>query len=177
MCVFLLILQITQSWLWYVHPLDTVRWWTISRCRWKEWESFQSHNKPWTFLSSTKAETFGPWRFAACRNSYFGPSKFETHPRTSAKYHGQSRPPQGHNLSSIANKLRKQSKANNLTEVVKQLQRRGGCVVEVLATEDNIFRGLFYQDKHMQQVFKSYPDMLFCDATYQLLDLRLAVYW
>src|SRR6218665_3714670 len=67
-------------------------------------------------------------------------------------------------IGNIANKLRKQSKPNNLTEVVNQLQRRGDCVVQVLATEDNIFRGIFYQDKYMQQVFKSYPDMLFCDA-------------
>src|SRR6218665_1829560 len=71
-------------------------------------------------------------------------------------------------ISNIGYHLRKQSMPNNLTEVVKQLQRQGDCVVQVLATEENLFRGLFYQDKHMQQVFKSYPDMLFCDATYKL---------
>src|SRR6218665_1532423 len=43
-------------------------------------------------------------------------------------------------ISNIANRLRKQSKPNNLTEVVKQLQRRGDCVVEVLATEDVVSR-------------------------------------
>ena len=45
-------------------------------------------------------------------------------------------------IANIANKLRKQSKPNNLTEVVKKLQRCRDCVVQVLATEDNIFCGL-----------------------------------
>jgi len=82
-------------------------------------------------------------------------------------------------LKDIANirfKLRKQYMPNNLTEVMSQLQRHEDCVANVLATEENVFRGIFYQDQYMQEVFKSDPEMLFCDATYKLLDLRLAVY-
>jgi len=71
---------------------------------------------------------------------------------------------------------RQQSMPDNLTEVLKQLHSHGDCVVEVLANEDNIFLGLFYQDHYMQKVFELYPDMLFCDATYKLLDLQLSVF-
>jgi len=79
-------------------------------------------------------------------------------------------------ISNIAYKFRHHSMPNNLTDVLKQLQRHSDCVVKVLADEENMFRGLFYQDKYMQEVFKWYPEMLFCDATYKLLDLRLSVY-
>ena len=79
-------------------------------------------------------------------------------------------------IANIGSKLKQQSMPNNLTEVLKQLQSHGDCVVAVLASVENIFRGIFYQDQYMQEVFKSYPEVLFCDATCKLLDLRLAVY-
>jgi len=82
-------------------------------------------------------------------------------------------------LKDIANmryKLKHQSTPNNVTEVLKQLQRHADCVVKALANEENTFRGIFYQDQSMQEVFRSYPEMLLCDATYKLLDRGFTVY-
>ncbi len=46
----------------------------------------------------------------------------------------------------------------------------------MLADEENVFKGLFFQDKQMCDVFDAYPELLCVDATYKLLDLRLPVY-
>ena len=51
-----------------------------------------------------------------------------------------------------------------------------GAVVEVLADDDGMFNGLFFQDKHMMQAFSAYPELLCLDATYKLLQLRLPVF-
>ena len=51
-----------------------------------------------------------------------------------------------------------------------------GAVVEVLADDDGMFKGLFFQDKHMMQAFSAYPELLCLDATYKLLQLRLPVF-
>ena len=39
-----------------------------------------------------------------------------------------------------------------------------------------MFKGLFFQDKYMRQDFQAYLELLFLDATYKLLDLRLPFY-
>ena len=51
-----------------------------------------------------------------------------------------------------------------------------GAVVEVLADNDGMFKGLYFQDKYMVQAFDSYPELLCLDATYKLLQLRLPVF-
>ena len=51
-----------------------------------------------------------------------------------------------------------------------------GCEVAVLSDEENNFQGLFFQDKHMLNDYKSYPEVLFVDATYKLTELRFPVY-
>jgi len=79
-------------------------------------------------------------------------------------------------IANLSYKLRKQSTPNNLTEVLKQLQRHRDCVVKVMVNEENILLCIFYQDEQMQEIFKSYPEMLLCDATHKLQDLQLAVY-
>lgn len=53
---------------------------------------------------------------------------------------------------------------------------RIGASVEVMVNEDNVLQGLFFQDEEMQRVFSAYPEIVFVDATYKLLELRFPVY-
>jgi zinc finger SWIM domain-containing protein 3 len=45
-----------------------------------------------------------------------------------------------------------------------------------LVNDDKILHGQFFQDEHMRQIFKAYPEILFIDATYELLELRFPLY-
>ena len=41
-----------------------------------------------------------------------------------------------------------------------------GALVKVLSDDrDNMFKGLFFQDKYMRQAFQAYPELLCLDAT------------
>ena len=51
-----------------------------------------------------------------------------------------------------------------------------GCTVEVYSDEKKNFKGLFFQDDLMKQAFQAYPEILFMDATYKLLELGLPTY-
>ena len=51
-----------------------------------------------------------------------------------------------------------------------------GVTVEIIATEDNKFKALFYQDSEMHLVYQAYPEILMIDATYKLIDLKLPLY-
>lgn len=48
-----------------------------------------------------------------------------------------------------------------------------GATVELLVKDNDQFQGIFIQDREMQQ---AYPEILFIDATYKLLELRFPVY-
>ena len=47
-----------------------------------------------------------------------------------------------------------------------------GSTVDVFVNEDNVFTGLFYQDKLMKFSFQHYPEVLMVDSTYKLNDLN-----
>ena len=51
-----------------------------------------------------------------------------------------------------------------------------GACVEIIISESDIFHGIFFQDQEMKQVFSAYPQIIFVDATYKLLELRFPVY-
>lgn len=51
-----------------------------------------------------------------------------------------------------------------------------GATLEVMADENNVLSGIFYQDPQMRLLFESYPELLLLDATYKLNDLRLPLY-
>ncbi|CAC5406848.1 unnamed protein product [Mytilus coruscus] len=51
-----------------------------------------------------------------------------------------------------------------------------GTIVELLASEDNVLQGLFYQDKEMLQNFENYPEILFIDSTFKVNNLRMPLY-
>ena len=42
--------------------------------------------------------------------------------------------------------------------------------------EENNLKGIFFQDQEMRKVFSAYPEILFIDATYKLLELRFPLY-
>ena len=48
--------------------------------------------------------------------------------------------------------------------------------VEILSDTENNFKGLFFQDASMKQCFSSYPEIVFIDATYKLLEIGLPTY-
>ena len=50
-----------------------------------------------------------------------------------------------------------------------------GCTVDVCGKEEKKFQGLLFQDYEMKPCLKNYPEILFLDATYKLLEIRLPV--
>ena len=50
------------------------------------------------------------------------------------------------------------------------------ATVDVLSDNDNNFKGIFFQDEYMTRMFSSYPEIIFIDATYKLLDLCIPLY-
>ena len=52
-----------------------------------------------------------------------------------------------------------------------------GCDVQVYSDDQNNFQGLFFQDKIMKEVFEAYPELIFVDATYKLLNLGFPTFF
>lgn len=48
--------------------------------------------------------------------------------------------------------------------------------MEIFATEDKVFTGIYFQDDIMKFNFCSYPEVLMIDATYKLNELRMPLY-
>lgn len=51
-----------------------------------------------------------------------------------------------------------------------------GAKVTVFVDEENTLQALYFQTKNMIDVFQSYPELLFIDATYKLNDLYMPLY-
>ena len=51
-----------------------------------------------------------------------------------------------------------------------------GATVEVYSDEKKNFKGLFFQDSPMSDAFRAYPEIVFIDATYKLLELGIPTY-
>lgn len=51
-----------------------------------------------------------------------------------------------------------------------------GASVDVYSDELQNFKGMFFQDEVMKNCFNSYPEIVFIDATYKLLDINTPVY-
>ena len=81
-------------------------------------------------------------------------------------------------LSNIENRHKntQHKTKNDLSACVEELRQKYHCSVDVsVDTEDN-FCGLFVQDVQMRETFSAYPEILFLDATYKLLELHFPVY-
>ena len=48
--------------------------------------------------------------------------------------------------------------------------------MEVYSDEDKNFKGLFFLDSQMKQLFGAYPELIFSNATYKLMELGLPMY-
>ena len=48
--------------------------------------------------------------------------------------------------------------------------------MEVYSDSEKNFKGIFFQDQQMKQAYSAYPEIIFVDATYKLLELALPVY-
>ncbi|XP_022180450.1 uncharacterized protein LOC111040744 [Myzus persicae] len=79
-------------------------------------------------------------------------------------------------LSNIHTTGRNNDSKNNLVEVVNKLKTKFNCIVEISTDESNNLNGVFIQDRFMTESFEAFPEVVFADATYKLLDLRLPVY-
>ena len=51
-----------------------------------------------------------------------------------------------------------------------------GASVGVYCDYEQNLKGLFFQDQHMIDTFKAYPELHCIDATYKLVELRLQLY-
>lgn len=76
-------------------------------------------------------------------------------------------------LSNIASEFK--GSPNSLDETVKRLQDVYGCDVKVLKNND-VLHGVFFQDGKMADAYLYYPEILFLDGTYKLLDIRFTCY-
>lgn len=66
--------------------------------------------------------------------------------------------------------------SNELDVVVNYLKSKDEAVVEIAIDEENNFKSLLFQDRYMKIAYDKYPELLFVDATYKLLGLRMPVY-
>ena len=79
-------------------------------------------------------------------------------------------------LSNIRTKIIS-SAENNLEEISKILKKNDPSnIVKILFNNDRSFEGIFYQDAEMQEMYKKYPEVLLCDATYKLNNINMPLY-
>ena len=79
-------------------------------------------------------------------------------------------------ISNIKQNSKKNVQKNDLEDVIGYLKKQPGCWTDAAVDEENNFKGLFYQDAHMQNMYAHFLEILLVDATYKLLDLRMPVY-
>lgn len=48
--------------------------------------------------------------------------------------------------------------------------------MNVLVNDDNVMCGIYFQDENMKRIFAAYPELLYMDATYKLVNLRFPFY-
>lgn len=79
-------------------------------------------------------------------------------------------------IANLNHKLKKQVMPNNVKSVMQQLEATGDSAVDILVSEDDSFKGIFYQDLCMQSVFEAYPEMLLVGETFKLIGLQITAY-
>lgn len=60
---------------------------------------------------------------------------------------------------------------NNVDSIVTLLQKNFNCKVKILSNKNSVC-GIFFMDDKMKQAFDFFPEVVFMDATYKLLDSR-----
>ena len=81
-------------------------------------------------------------------------------------------------LTNIATTLkRRNSSRNDLDQCVDNLRSVHKCSVDICTSENGEdFCGIFVQDDDMRKTFAAFPEIIFLDATYKLLELQFPVY-
>ena len=79
-------------------------------------------------------------------------------------------------ISNVQQNSKKNTNRYNLQDVIDYLSKQPGSCTDVVLDEENNFKGLFYQDAYMQNMFNQFPELLLVDATYKLLELRMPIY-
>ena len=51
-----------------------------------------------------------------------------------------------------------------------------GATVDIFSDDNKQFKGLYFQDNSMKQCFHAYPEVVFLDATYKLLEIGIPIY-
>jgi zinc finger SWIM domain-containing protein 3 len=65
---------------------------------------------------------------------------------------------------------------NDLKIVVEKLGMNKNSTVTVVVNDENELIGIYYQDGNMKHFYSSYPEVILCDATYKLNNLRMPLY-
>ena len=78
--------------------------------------------------------------------------------------------------SNIKYRTRLPLNRNDLDSVVKFLKKEGYSKVDIMVDKEENFKGLFYQDAYMRNMYMKFPQVMLVDATYKLLDLSMPVY-
>ena len=65
---------------------------------------------------------------------------------------------------------------NDVELLADHLKEKEAMTVEAIIGKENNFKGLFYQDTYMQNIFYKFPEILLVDATHKLLGLRMPLY-
>lgn len=80
-------------------------------------------------------------------------------------------------LKDLTNISRRSSERKNFQECINMLKNTYDCTdIQLLVNEDKVFKGLFFQDERMKKYLEAFPEMLFIDGTYCLVDLKTATY-
>lgn len=75
-------------------------------------------------------------------------------------------------LKSLHNVKTKMSQSLDIENIVKILTDTYYCDVNILKSEENEVCALFFCDEKMKKNFEFYPEIMFMDGTYKLLDSR-----
>ena len=51
-----------------------------------------------------------------------------------------------------------------------------GATVDIVVNDSGMLMGIFFQDQEMKNIFAAFPEILFIDATYKLLEIRFPVF-
>ncbi|KAH8025880.1 hypothetical protein HPB51_013585 [Rhipicephalus microplus] len=79
-------------------------------------------------------------------------------------------------LSNIAAKHRLLQPRNDLPEVVRMLQEKHNATVRLLTDENRELQAVYFQDDVMKKSFQCWPEVIFIDATYKLLETRMSCF-
>lgn len=78
-------------------------------------------------------------------------------------------------LSNLSAKYKSETPSETFQKTVERLKNDYRCSVSILE-ENNILSAIFFQDEYMVASFNAFPDILFFDGTYKLLDIRFTCF-